>query len=70
MKTIRKFMKPMSGIMAMLILLMSCEQYDQDLNLLKQAFNYDSFNQYQNDSEVQSIFQSLTKHLKSNSDTY
>lgn len=69
MKKIRKFIRPISGIMASLILFMSCEQYDQDLSLQTQVFDYSAFGKYQS-TDIQNILQSITEKLKSNSDTY
>lgn len=70
MKTIRKFIRPISGMMASIILFMSCEQYDQDLNLQEQVFEYNTFSKYQSSTDIQIILQSIKDKLKSNSEAY
>lgn len=69
MKKIRKFLKPTSMIMACLILFVSCEQYDQDLNLKQQAFDYNVFQEFKNSNHLKSVLKTLESTLKNTNST-
>jgi hypothetical protein len=71
MNILKTFRKPYFAMfLSSLMLFISCEQYNTELNDVKQSFDYETFNTYKSSNHLGNIINKMNSSSKKNSKVY